>query len=332
VGAGLIRHTIDGGLDWEDQHDGIQAGDVNVVATKPGTLNPEEIYIICGHYDSISQIPETYAPGADDNGTGAVGVIEAARILKDYDFEATLRFVCFSREEQGLVGSNAYVKEAYGRGDSIVGALNFDMIGYEDVDPEDVEIICNTASVWLGDEYETAAGLYVPSLGIHRQISSYVGSDNTSFWNYGYSSFCGIEDSPLHNPYYHRTTDRVSTLDFDFYTDVVRGAVATLAELARVDTVTSAIAGTLEPHGLKISPNPGNVVTIGMAARGPTPADFEIYDVNGRLVARVRPSVDSGLARAVWNGTDSSGDRVGSGIYFLRPAGSNTAAKIILLK
>lgn len=333
TGPGLIYHTTNGGLDWDSQAYGIHAGDYNVVATKPGTTNPDEIYIICGHYDDRSPIATTYAPGADDNGTGTVAAIEAARVLKNYDFEATIRFVCFSREEQGLIGSGAYAREAYEKGDSIVAALNFDMIGYEDIDPENLEIICNTASLWLGDEFQAAAGLYVPELAIHRQLSSYVGSDNSSFWDYDYSSFCGIEDSPLHNPYYHQTTDRVSTLDFDFYTQSVKGGIATLADLARPDGSSSSVAATFEPRVLKARPNPGRgAIAFEMKTLDAAPARLDIYDVTGRLVNTLSPTVDGAMARATWTGRDVAGSPVGAGIYFVRPEGHTQATKVILLK
>ena len=171
VGSGAVFYTSDGGISWENQTYNIRMGDVNVVATIPGTTKPEEIYIICGHYDCISQIPYSYAPGADDNGTGTVAVIEAARVLKDYDFEATLRFVCFSREEQGLIGSGEYVEEAHYRGDSIMAAMNFDMIGYVDVAPEDIDVIYNDHSSWLADQYKDAADLYVPDLDVRKRYN-----------------------------------------------------------------------------------------------------------------------------------------------------------------
>jgi aminopeptidase YwaD len=311
----------------------VESGDVNVVATLPGTVRQDEIYIICGHYDCISQTPDTYAPGADDNGTGAVSTIEAARVLKDYDFEATLKFVTFSREEQGLVGSGQYVKQAYEQGDSIIAALNFDMIGYEDIDPEDVDILYNSFSGWLADAYEDAAALYVPSLGVDKTSMTHVGSDNSSFWDYGYPSFCGIEDMPLNNPQYHRTTDRVSTIDFDFYTQVVKAGVATLAELAVIDTVTSSITQVFEPAWFRVRPNPGRgEIAIEMAASGKLPGAFEIYDVTGRLVSRIEPSFADGALSAVWRGKDSSGTPVGPGIYYLKAEGRSQATKIVLLK
>ncbi len=333
VGNGVIFQTVNGGSDWVSGKDGVGSGDVNVVATMPGTVRPEEIYIICGHHDCRSQTPTTYAPGADDNGTGTVCAIEAARVLKDYDFEATIKFVTFSREEQGLVGSGKYAKQAYEEGDSIVAVLNFDMIGYEDSHPEDVEILYNSISGWLANAYENAAALYVPGMDVNKGLRSYVGSDNSSFWDYDFPAFCGIEDSPLVNPQYHRTTDRVSTLDFDFYSDVVKGGVATLIELAVIDTVTSSIAQVFEPSWFRVRPNPGRgEISIEMSGLGRWVGMLELYDVTGRLVTTIEPSVAEGKVKAVWQGDDDSGSPVSPGIYYLKPAGGKKAAKIVLLK
>jgi hypothetical protein len=162
---------------------------------------------------------------------------------------------------------------------------------------------------------------------------SHVGSDNSSFWDYGYPAFCGIEDSPLNNPQYHRTTDRVSTIDFDFYTDVVKGAVATLAELAVIDTVTSSITRVFEPGWFRVSPNPGRgEIAIEMSAPSERPKAFEIYDVTGRLVSRVRPAVTGDVARAVWPGRDATGRPVAPGIYYLKEAGGKHSTKLVLLR
>jgi hypothetical protein len=334
VGPGNVIHTADGGSSWENQTYNLEAGDVNVVATIPGTTRPEEIYIICGHYDSISQIPESYAPGADDNGTGTVAVIEAARVLGDYAFEATLKFICFSREEQGLIGSAEYVEEAHARGDLIMGALNFDMIGYVDISPENVEILYDGVSSWLANQYEAAATLYVPDLLVNKNYSPGAsGSDHASFWDYGYPAFCGIEDSPLNNPNYHRTSDRVQTVDFDFYTDVVKGAVAALAKLAGVDTLSSSVVQVVEPKRLGVSPNPTwGDASIEMSAHGSSAEAFQVFDVNGRLVKRIRPSLDGDILRAVWHGEDATDSMVSPGIYFVRSSQTESMTKIILLR
>lgn len=331
IGLGYLSSTADGGETWQSHLDGVESGDINVVATLPGTTRPDDIYIICGHYDCISQTPETYAPGADDNGTGTIATLEAARVLSNQLFEATIRFVCFSREEQGLIGSKAYVREAYERGDNIVAALNFDMIGYADIKPEDVDIICNPSSQWLGDAYQQAVSLYIPDLSVVRHTAGYVGSDNSSFWEYGYSSLCGIEDDSIRNPNYHRTTDRVSTLDFNFYTKVVKGAVATLASLAVPDTLTSGVAVRAEDFPLSIISNPsfGKVEFI-LSAKPSSEQDVTIYDVSGRVVGSIRPYEEDGVLKGYWDGRDREGRQVSPGLYLISANGLKQ--KIVLLR
>jgi len=106
----------------------------NVVATKPGATYPDDIYIICAHVDSISNDPNNYAPGADDNASGVTAVMIAADILSQYDFDYTVRFVTFTGEEQVLRGSHEYAQDAYYEGDDILGVLNLDMIAYDSDD------------------------------------------------------------------------------------------------------------------------------------------------------------------------------------------------------
>ena len=85
----------------------------------------DEIYIICAHYDTVSA-----GPGADDDTSGTVAVIMAALIMSQYQFNHTIKFVAFSGEEQGLLGSEVYAQQAAAARWNIVGVLNADMISY----------------------------------------------------------------------------------------------------------------------------------------------------------------------------------------------------------
>jgi carboxypeptidase Q len=79
----------------------------NVVADIPGTESPDEYVIVGGHIDSWDG-----ATGATDNGTGVATTLEAARILMKAGVKPkrTIRFMLWSGEEQGLLGSAGYVK------------------------------------------------------------------------------------------------------------------------------------------------------------------------------------------------------------------------------
>jgi hypothetical protein len=205
----------------------------NVIAEKTGERYPDDIYVICAHYDSISSTPLTLAPGADDNASGTAAVLEAARVLAPYPLDYTVRFIAFSAEELGLWGSRAHAAAARAAGDRILGVINLDMIAYADILPEELEIVVNGDSGWIGDLFVSACSRYGQVEGRKTVDPSLVYSDHSPFWDNGYPALLAIEDYPLANPYYHRTTDTLSTLELDFFTDCTRAAVGLLAELAQ---------------------------------------------------------------------------------------------------
>ncbi|MGD8979862.1 MAG: M28 family peptidase, partial [candidate division WOR-3 bacterium] len=60
----------------------------NVVGVKHGQVYPDSIYtVICGHFDATSYLAPSIAPGADDNASGTAAVLEAARVMQNYNFE-----------------------------------------------------------------------------------------------------------------------------------------------------------------------------------------------------------------------------------------------------
>jgi hypothetical protein len=205
----------------------------NVIADKAGTTYPDDIVIVCGHYDSTSQMPSTIAPGADDNGSGTAAVLETARVLASHDFDFTVRFIAFAGEEQGLYGSTYYAAQAAAGGERIVAVINLDMIAYADALPEDVSLIVNGASSWLADRMAAAAASYAGLTSETIVNASFTYSDHAPFWDQGYTALLAIEDEPLANPYYHKTTDTSATIDFGFFTSVTKTAVAIAAELGQ---------------------------------------------------------------------------------------------------
>jgi len=203
----------------------------NVIAEKTGETFPDDVVVICAHYDSTSPSRETLAPGADDNASGVAAVLEAARVLAAYTFDFTVRFAAFSAEEWGLFGSRYHA--AHQAGKRIVGVINLDMIGYADAMPEDVQIIVNSRSGWLADRFLAAASDY-GSLNATKTVdASFVYSDHSPFWDNGYSALVATEDDPLTNPYYHQVSDTLGTLNPDFFTSGTRASVGLLAELAQ---------------------------------------------------------------------------------------------------
>ncbi len=225
------------GLDVRFQDVEYSAGAVskNVIAELPGQVYPEDVLIICGHYDSHSDFLSTLAPGADDNASGTAAAMEAARILTAYPLDFTVRFIAFTAEEIGLFGSRKYAAEARAQRENIIGIINLDMIAYPDNIPEDLEIIVNPASEWLATKFLGVSGAY-GLVDINPVVNaSIVYSDHSPFWDQGYPALLAIEDypDPVRNPYYHSPADTIDTLDFGFFRDSTRAALTVLAEMAQ---------------------------------------------------------------------------------------------------
>ena len=106
----------------------------NVVATLRGTdpASADRVYVVSAHYDSrVTDVMNATsdAPGANDDGSGTSAVIELARVFARHPTEATIVFVAFAGEEQGLYGSNHFAQQASASGQNIQGVLNMDIIG-----------------------------------------------------------------------------------------------------------------------------------------------------------------------------------------------------------
>ena len=105
---------------------------VDVVAVLKGRSDSGRYLVMTGHYDSRpsdDQDDTVAAPGADDDGSGTAAVIEAARILSHYRFNATLVFATLAGEEQGLLGGGILARAAKARGWNVEGDLNNDIVG-----------------------------------------------------------------------------------------------------------------------------------------------------------------------------------------------------------
>ena len=106
----------------------------NVIATLRGSQpeSADRIYLVSGHYDSrVTDVLDATsdAPGADDDASGVAAVLEMARVMAKHRFDATIKFVAFAGEEQGLLGSAFFAEQAKQQGLNIAGMFSNDIIG-----------------------------------------------------------------------------------------------------------------------------------------------------------------------------------------------------------
>src|SRR5687767_1491348 len=104
----------------------------NVIATLRGTTNPERVYVVSGHYDSMCTSPtdaKCDAPGANDDASGTAAVIELARVMSKRKFDATIVFMTVPGEEQGLLGAAYFAQQAVEKKTNIEAMFTNDIVG-----------------------------------------------------------------------------------------------------------------------------------------------------------------------------------------------------------
>ena len=106
----------------------------NVVATLKGS-QPEatdRMYVVSGHYDSMCNSPtdaKCDAPGANDDASGTAAVLEMARVMAKFQFDATIVFMAVAGEEQSLLGSTYFAEQAKQKNWNIDAMFTNDIIG-----------------------------------------------------------------------------------------------------------------------------------------------------------------------------------------------------------
>jgi hypothetical protein len=231
AGDYIYNQFVSMGLDaeyfyWED---GSLWGN-NIIGILEGNdQTSDEIYIICGHYDTVSG-----TVGADDNGAGTAAVLAAAYLMRNAEFDHTIKFIGFSGEEQGLYGSYYYAKEAAQNGDNIKAVLNLDMIGYTEStsDGKKLKVFDDEdESVWITDFIDSIAVEYIDNFDLDIIHAGYTwGSDHYYFWEYGYHAIFGHEYK--FSPHWHQPSDIIENMNISYATRVTQLMIVSLAELS----------------------------------------------------------------------------------------------------
>lgn len=241
----------------------------NVIATKVGSTNPDDVYIICAHLDDMPA--GSVAPGADDNASGSTAVMIAADILSQYNFGCTLKFALWTGEEQGLLGSDAYAERAAAAGDRILGVLNLDMIGWDNSGGPIIElhaISTLTPTLELARLFSDTVSTY--NINLDPRIFTYgeAASDHSSFWDEGYTAILAIEDWGDFNAHYHTVNDRLEYLNLTYFTEFVKAAVGTFAHMSCLTGGSSpSYAVALNPASQEKTGAAGTVVTYTVQVR-----------------------------------------------------------------
>ena len=194
----------------------------NVICTKTGVTAPDKVIVIGGHYDSWNSQsdPYVFAPGADDNGSGTVAVLEIARAMANIPTRKTIIFITFDAEEVGLVGSEYYASQAVATGMDIELMLNMDMIGYNPNGYPEVLFATNPASVAYANVSAELTSQYT-TLWPYVSTSAGGSSDHAPFGANGFH-FVYAQEYDFNTPGWHTDIDLISRMNIPYWTEVVR--------------------------------------------------------------------------------------------------------------
>jgi hypothetical protein len=220
----------------------------NVLAYVEGTDLKDEVVVVSAHYDHLGMEDTVIYNGADDDGSGTIGLIEIAEAMalskKAGDGpRRSVLFIAFSGEEKGLLGSKAYTDNPVIPLENTVANLNIDMIGRVDDDhiskPNYVYIIgSNFLSTALHSINEAAAKNYTNlELDYKYNLTTdpnryYYRSDH---YNFAKNNIPVIFYFNGTHADYHQPTDDVEKINFDIYTERCRLVFHTLWILANQD-------------------------------------------------------------------------------------------------
>jgi Zn-dependent M28 family amino/carboxypeptidase len=208
-----------------------QAG-VNVVGLLRGAETPERYIVLSGHYDHVGIRNGEIFNGADDNASGAIGILALARALRGYPLRHSLVVAAWDAEERGLQGARAFVSEPGVPLESVAVNLNLDMVAR------------TSGLIWAGGASHTpalwpileAVAAEAPlemRLG-HDRPDAPEGDDWTRSSDHGAFHaagvpfvYLGVED---HDDY-HRPTDDFENVVPGEYMNALRVALMTLLAL-----------------------------------------------------------------------------------------------------
>ncbi|MCC6659725.1 MAG: M20/M25/M40 family metallo-hydrolase [Phycisphaerales bacterium] len=212
----------------------------NTVAEIPGTMWPEQVVIVSGHLDSWNG---PGSQGALDNGTGSAVTLEAARLLMAAHAKPkrTIRFILWTGEEQGLLGSRAYVKQLKEKGqlDNVSAVLVDDGgTNYEG------GLICTEPMVPMLAAATAPVNAAFPDMTVNIHTKPYLlgnivsGSDHASFVAEGIPGFFWDEVGRSDYNYAHHTQhDRLDLAIPEYLVQSSTCAAITAYNLACADSM-----------------------------------------------------------------------------------------------
>jgi|SRR5579885_446324 leucyl aminopeptidase len=202
------------------------------VVVKIGNSNEPGV-VIGGHMDTLNSSWEL-KPGADDDGSGSMTVMEVARTLisSGMNFKKPIYIIWYSAEEMGLVGSSYVVKDFKNKNIPVDAVLQLDMTGYANQNDPTIWLITDNVNKDLTAYLKTLVNTYV-KVPVSETRCGYACSDHASWDKAGFTASFPFEAKfGNDDPYIHTAQDTMEVLSQSHMADFAKLGTAFAVELA----------------------------------------------------------------------------------------------------
>jgi len=223
-----------------------------------GSINThfDKRLIIGAHYDVCGEMQ-----GADDNASGIAGLLECARLLSLVKDKLNFRvdFVAYTLEEPPYfytekMGSYIHAKSLKDQDVTVIGMINFEMIGYFTDKPNSqsypvasMRLVYPSAGDFIavvGDMSSSALvgsvakymqkHIKTVSLSLPQTMSDITRSDHMNYWKFGYNAVMITDTADFRNPNYHKKSDTIDTLNFEKIKAIADGCVEAVVNIGQI--------------------------------------------------------------------------------------------------
>ncbi len=254
----------------------------NIVVTKTGTDFPDTYLIVDGHYDTKT------GTGTNDNGSGVAIILEMARLMANIPTRYSVKFINFSAEEEGLIGSNDYVNTVVTpQNPNILLVFNIDEVGGVAGQPN-TTVTCesdqstptsnNAVSALYTDTLSQATLIYSNLL---TQFANAYGSDYVPFQTAG-KIITGLYES-TESTYPHSSGDNLAHLDTSYVFQVAKASTGAALYFAKAWQSYTSVSTTAKSGLTEVYPNPfTNQLTLKNTSD--EVRLIRVFDLNGKLI------------------------------------------------
>ena len=251
VGNGRLLVEVD---EFPVNQGGVVYNQQNIVATLQGNGSHPGVIVLAAHYDSRSIDPfsgSSYAPGANDNGSGVAALLETARVLSSREWNQTILFVAFAGEEQNRLGSTHFVNDRLLTGWRFDGMMSADIVGGRPGIPQAVRLFSpgpvGSPPRQLARYLQFVGNMYLPLFPfdlIDAQDRDGRYSDHVSFLQAGISAVRMTESQEDHARQ-HNGNDTADFIDYSYLRQVTQLNIAVLGNAAGAPAMP--VAPTITP-------------------------------------------------------------------------------------